>query len=168
MAMDACPSGWGTTFTALGHTFVMVRGFYQLGTSPHKHPRTLSGAFRDRELFVQDAMDTHTTPCHIRLRVDNQVVMYVLRNSGNTFFGSYDRIMGPVLPMQSSELTPRARVYPFYAQRHDTGPFVTHPQRGRLLDWPHRFFSESKPSLGHARSIGLLRQGIGNSPATTH
>lgn len=56
----------------------------------------------------------------------------------NIFFVPYDGATGPILPVQSSELTPRAGLYPFRGQR-DTRPFVTHSQWGRLAARPPDF-----------------------------
>ena len=79
MATDACPSGWGATFTAPGHTLVMSRGFFNR-VQAHINVRELQAVRLGIETFFPKTSGIHTTPRRIRLQVDNQVVMYVLRN----------------------------------------------------------------------------------------
>ena len=71
--------GMGATFAAQGHTLVMARGFFN-GVQAHINVCELQAVRLAIESFLPKAWGTHTTPHRIRLRVDNQVVMYVLRS----------------------------------------------------------------------------------------
>ena len=73
------PFGMGATFAAAEHTLVMARGFFNR-VQAHINVCELQAVRLAIGSFLPKASGTHTTPHRIRLWVDNQVVMYVLRS----------------------------------------------------------------------------------------
>ena len=77
--MDACPSGWGATFQTPDKPLMMARGFFNR-VQAHINVRELQVVKLSIQSFFPTSVDPRSKPRQIRLKVDNQVVMYMLRH----------------------------------------------------------------------------------------
>ena len=79
LATDACPSGWGATFQTPDRPLMMARGFFNRAQA-HINVRELQAVTLAIQSFFPRPVPPRSEPRRIRLKVDNQVVMYMLRH----------------------------------------------------------------------------------------